>query len=173
MAVDLYHKGCRATFPVHRLVAKAFIPNIDPMICMQVDHRDRCKTNNHVSNLRWVSRSSNCFNTASRGNRKYEYFDEVPKPFVQVSQFGRWIFDRLYYSGATDKFYFMVDDDRGYRILIPCEYNENYYLYVYDESGEQRKVNFVKLGNCAIMELEAKYITGTQPQEDLDDIIWA
>ena len=42
---------------VHRLVAEAFIPN--PENLSDVDHIDCNKSNNHVSNLRWVSREEN------------------------------------------------------------------------------------------------------------------
>jgi len=46
---------------IHRLVALAFIPN--PENKREVDHKDRDKTNNHVSNLRWSTRSENMHNT--------------------------------------------------------------------------------------------------------------
>lgn len=42
---------------VHRLTALTFIPN--PHSLPQVDHLDEVKTNNNVSNLRWVSASEN------------------------------------------------------------------------------------------------------------------
>lgn len=44
---------------VHRLVAEAFIDNDDPD-CIEVNHIDGNKRNNHVDNLEWVTRSENC-----------------------------------------------------------------------------------------------------------------
>lgn len=49
--------GKKKHFAVHRLVAIAFIPN--PNNLPQVDHIDGDKTNNKVSNLRWVSNKQN------------------------------------------------------------------------------------------------------------------
>lgn len=54
-------------FKVHRLVAKAFIPNPDNKGC--IDHIDRDKHNNRADNLRWCTLSENQQNTNTLKHR--------------------------------------------------------------------------------------------------------
>lgn len=50
-------KGNKKKFKVHRLVAIHFIPNPDNKPF--VNHIDRDKRNNHISNLEWVTEAEN------------------------------------------------------------------------------------------------------------------
>jgi len=61
--VILLKDGIETTFRIHQLVAIAFIPNINPKEKFLVDHIDRCRTNNNITNLRWVNRSENILNS--------------------------------------------------------------------------------------------------------------
>lgn len=58
--VVLYLHGNKTYVHVHRLVAIAFIAN--PENKPQVDHIDRNRANNHISNLRWCTCSENMRN---------------------------------------------------------------------------------------------------------------
>lgn len=55
--VHLYKNKITKAFKVHRLVAKAFIPNIENK--EQVDHINEIKHDNREKNLRWVSNKEN------------------------------------------------------------------------------------------------------------------
>lgn len=66
--VYLREKGVSKYHAVHRLVAKAFIPNIEDK--PQVNHIDGNKTNNIVGNLEWVTRSENMLHAYKTGLEK-------------------------------------------------------------------------------------------------------
>ena len=56
----LRNEGVGVTVRVHRLVVEAFIPNPDNK--PTVDHIDRNRSNNTVTNLRWATRQEQCGN---------------------------------------------------------------------------------------------------------------
>jgi hypothetical protein len=55
--VHLWHEDKRTALTVHRLVAAAFCPGF--FEAADVNHKDGVKTNNHVDNLEWITRSEN------------------------------------------------------------------------------------------------------------------
>ena len=58
--------GKMSTKRIHKLVAHAFLENLEEKRC--VDHKDRCKTNNHISNLRFATISENGQNASMQSN---------------------------------------------------------------------------------------------------------
>lgn len=67
---------------IHRLVAMAFIPN--PENLPQVDHIDGDKSNNHVSNLRWVTNRTNMF-SAGYDQRNEHMIESVGIKVIAVN----------------------------------------------------------------------------------------
>jgi len=57
----------RKSFPVHRLVAGAFIPNHENK--PDVIHKDGLKAHNEVSNLQWATERENYFNARKNGRQ--------------------------------------------------------------------------------------------------------
>lgn len=67
LQVNLYKDGKRKYFLVHRLVATAFIYNIENY--SQINHKDEIKSNNYVSNLEWCDYSyNNNYGTRNKKN---------------------------------------------------------------------------------------------------------
>lgn len=64
--IGLSKNGKETKFKIHRLVGLHFLEN--PKNLPQIDHIDRIKDNNVVSNLRWANNSINAHNTKSREN---------------------------------------------------------------------------------------------------------
>lgn len=58
LRVSLYKDNKEKYFPVHRLVAQAFIPN-DNILNNEINHINECKTDNRASNLEWCDRRYN------------------------------------------------------------------------------------------------------------------
>lgn len=52
---------------VHRIVAKSFLPNPDNK--PEVNHKDRNRGNNNVSNLEWVTHSENIIHSYANGRK--------------------------------------------------------------------------------------------------------
>lgn len=80
-----FNEGTGCTRTVHRLVASAFMPRTDDALV--IDHIDRDKRNNHVSNLRWVTKQQNMFN---RTKQKRAAFSKHIGVSFDVSR-GKWL----------------------------------------------------------------------------------
>ena len=72
---------------IHRLVAETFIPN--PNNYDSIDHKDRNKLNNHVSNLEWMPIQNN----KSAWERDEEYLKKISKSLKKNYVYGIGIND--------------------------------------------------------------------------------
>ena len=72
------------TVYIHALVMKHFGPE-KPERGYEIDHQDKCKTNNNINNLRWLSHQENLMN-------RNEYTKDRKKRLCkkQIEAFNRW-----------------------------------------------------------------------------------
>ena len=76
--------GKHTTCMVHRLIAQAYLPDYSENL--DVDHEDRCKTNNDISNLRMATDEENCQNKDCTG---YYYHKPSSKYLAQIMVNGK------------------------------------------------------------------------------------
>lgn len=67
------------TYSVHRIVATAFIPNINGK--PEVNHINENKLDNSANNLEWVTSKENS-NWGSRNQKIKEYMDDHPEKYI-------------------------------------------------------------------------------------------
>lgn len=118
----------------HRLIALQFIENDNPEIKTQVDHKNRNRTDNHISNLRWVSVKENQMNKASSNKITYTYTN-IPNDSLKITDYNTHIFESYYYYENNFYFYNGVE----YRKLHINE-KKNGYKFVNMMSIKGKKI---------------------------------
>jgi hypothetical protein len=76
-AVTLCNENGKKMYNVHRLVAKGFIANLSNK--PDVDHINRIRTDNKISNLRWATKQEQCYNKVFQTNTGEEHISMTLK----------------------------------------------------------------------------------------------
>ena len=122
----------------HRLIALQFIPNPNPTKFKFVDHISRNRTDNRITNLRWVSRLQNNNNCSHQ-----QFLQTIDKKIaIEVKNFNTWQFEDLWFFNDQ----FVRYNGINYTILNKW-YNKTrdvYQTVVSDISGKKRTIYFNK-----------------------------
>lgn len=102
--IFLYKKSERKFFKINRLVAVAFIPNLENK--PQVNHINGIKTDNRVENLEWVTARENINHALNTGLKKhhiimqYSLDNEFIKEWNRVSELRKYGFreNKIYFN---------------------------------------------------------------------------
>lgn len=108
---------------IHRLVAKAFIPNPDNL--PEVNHKDEDKKNNHVGNLEWCTTEYN-FTYGTGQKRAHE---SKKKPILQLDKDTGEILKE--YAGAVDAAIAMCGNPEKDRAITSCANGKRHTAYGY------------------------------------------
>jgi hypothetical protein len=77
----------------HRIIAMVYLDLDITDTTRQVDHIDRCRTNNNVSNLQLVSNSQNQFNKNAKG---YSWKKDCKKWVVEIKLNGKRVYSKYW-----------------------------------------------------------------------------
>ena len=158
--MSLHDDDKTRTCKKHRLIAEQFIPNPDnlPMI----DHINHDKKDNRISNLRYVTNSTNQYNRTSSKTVRYEFETDIPEDAIVVDFYetktGRKEFD-------IGKYYYYFDEEAK-TDLFYSRINENIYKILH--------INMVKGGGRAVFLIDKNnrnigvYIHKFKQQHDLN-----
>ena len=106
-----------------------------------MDHKNKVKTDFHLENLRWISKSDNQKNKSSFKGVIYEYVDEIPDDSIVVNDYGKYKFENYYYCDNIFYFYNGVQ----YRKLHINEFkNGSKYVNMYNTNNEKVQICYSK-----------------------------
>jgi hypothetical protein len=139
LIVILYQDGTKSTKYVHHLVATTFLGDSEGR---DIDHQDRIRTNNHVSNVRYVSRADNCRNKTSHRGTIYQFVETLPDNAIELTEYGTHHFDNLYYYDGV----FYVFTGLEYRILphLTNQRTHSIYVQTYNTEHQRATINVAK-----------------------------
>ena len=87
----------------HRIVAIQFLPN--PTNEPHVDHKNGVRTDNHITNLLWCSRSDNMRNRNSIKGKPFNYIDELPDTATPLTSYNNHQLEHIYIDPTTKNLY--------------------------------------------------------------------
>ena len=129
----------------HRIIALQFIPNDEPDDKPFIDHQNRNRADNRLTNLRWVSAKENSKNKTSNKSHQYNFIDELPNTAEPLEQYNNHELDDLYIDYGTQKLYLF--NSINYRELLEHHTQNSIYYITRDRNGKECRMYHSKLFN--------------------------
>lgn len=128
LIVGIYSGGKKVTKKVHRLVAKAFVPN--PENKPEVNHIDEDKENNVAENLEWVT----CKENNNHGTRNRRMAEAQGKAVVQYTTEGVFLaeYPSIKEAGRVTG----INKSHICQVCRGKEKTAGGYIWCYEEGGE-------------------------------------
>lgn len=146
-------------FPIHRVIATQWIPN--PARLPIVDHIDGKPMNNHISNLRWVSKSDNSRNIHSIKGQQIELLSDVPDSCKPLDIYNNERFDNVYIDIMTKDVY--VFNGISFKRLSTSSTSKGNYVLVDNYYKQKRRV-YVERAYLSIIHSKPNIINITTTQ---------
>jgi hypothetical protein len=116
--VNLSRNNKGKMWRVNRLVAIHYIPN--PENKPDVDHKDHNRQNNHVSNLRWVTKQENCVNRRKRNDNTSGH-----KNIYYYKTQNRWVYRTDNKGKSVSKYFKNKSDAICYKYIFLLKLKSN------------------------------------------------
>jgi hypothetical protein len=124
-------------FRHHRLIAEQFLPNPDHLT--EVDHCNHVRDDNHISNLRWCSTSTNARNKSTHLGVRYVFDAELPEGSIIVDEYNEHRFTDYYYF---DGMYWVFTGEAYRRLHINTAAGTGMrFVQLLDDDGIKRKIS--------------------------------
>jgi hypothetical protein len=120
----------------HKVVAEEFIDNPDNL--PEIDHLNHVRDDNHLENLRWVSRSTNCKNRTAFNSVRAEYVDELPDGAEPLPEIRGKPLAQGHYSNGRD--YYVEIATGRYRRMHHSHRNNSWRVGVRGADGKRIEI---------------------------------
>ena len=146
ICVNMYETDKKRIFKKHRLIAGQFIPN--PNNLPVIDHINHDKKDNRISNLRWVSSSTNNYNKSSHFGYRYEFVDDLPEDVIIIDFYETRTEIREF---EDNRYYYYYNEDSNEDVFYG-RINENVYkiLHINTCRNGSRFVSLMDTNNKAV-----------------------
>ena len=127
---------------LHRLIALQWVPMPEhlstiPIEELEVDHKNKVRSDYHIDNLEWVTRSENSKNKTKYKDYIPDYVNHLSDNAIHVTHYGSHTLNDLYYDNG--EFYYKAYDTEYRRIEQNLNNNKRPALYIsYRDSNNNR-----------------------------------